>query len=128
MLRHFQLATVLKIRGDAGSAEDMIADLRLDAGGFRAPLDHAVGVLLVHGFFREDAWLAYCRSKQITAGIAGDTGLGDIFVQEVIKIVVTGNVMLLAALLMEAQPIAGVPARNNRRPSSCRTAPTLAKL
>jgi hypothetical protein len=55
MLRHFQLATVLKIRGDAGSAEGMIADLRLDAGGFRASLDHAVGVLLVHGFFREDA-------------------------------------------------------------------------
>ena len=34
MLRHFQLATVLKIRGDAGSTEGMIADLRLDAGGF----------------------------------------------------------------------------------------------
>jgi hypothetical protein len=39
-LRHFQLATVLKIRGDAGSAEGMIADLSLDAGdqagaGFR---------------------------------------------------------------------------------------------
>jgi hypothetical protein len=55
MLRHFQLATVLKLRGDAGSTEGMIADLRLDAGGFRAPLDHAVGVLPVHGFFREDA-------------------------------------------------------------------------
>jgi hypothetical protein len=55
MLRHFQLATVLKIRGDAGSAEGVIADLRLDTGGLRAPLDHAVGVLLVHGFFREDA-------------------------------------------------------------------------
>jgi hypothetical protein len=55
MLRHFQLPTVLKIRSDAGSAEGMIADLRLDARGFRAPLDHAVGVLLVHGFFREDA-------------------------------------------------------------------------
>jgi hypothetical protein len=55
MLPHFQLATVLKIRGDAGCAEGMIADLRLDAGGFRAPLDHAVGVLLVHGLFREDA-------------------------------------------------------------------------
>jgi hypothetical protein len=27
MLRHFQLASVLKIRGDVGSAESMIADL-----------------------------------------------------------------------------------------------------
>jgi hypothetical protein len=35
MLGHFQLATVLKIRGDAGSSEGVIADLRLDAGGFR---------------------------------------------------------------------------------------------
>jgi len=26
----------------------MIADARLDAGRFRAPLDHAVGVLLMH--------------------------------------------------------------------------------
>jgi hypothetical protein len=28
--------------------EGMIADARLDAGRFRAPLDHAVGVLLMH--------------------------------------------------------------------------------
>jgi hypothetical protein len=69
MLRHFQLATVLKIRGDVGSAESMIADLRLDAGGFRAPLDHAVGVLLVHGFFREA--FADIEDRAIWRGFSG---------------------------------------------------------
>jgi hypothetical protein len=49
----------------------MIADLRLDAGGFRAPLDHAVGVLLVHGFFREDAHLrTFVRNRQPPASSA----------------------------------------------------------
>jgi hypothetical protein len=47
--------TLDQVGGDAGGAESMIADLRLDAGGFRPPLDHAIGILLVHGFFREGA-------------------------------------------------------------------------
>ena len=36
MLRHFQLSAVLQIGGDARRAEDMVANLRLDAGPFRA--------------------------------------------------------------------------------------------
>jgi hypothetical protein len=55
MLRHFQFAAVLQVGSDAGRAESMIANLRLDAGGLGAALDHAVGVLLVQGLFREDA-------------------------------------------------------------------------
>jgi hypothetical protein len=51
ILRHFQFAAVLQVGGDAADAEGMIADLRLDAGGLRPPLDHAIGILLVHGFF-----------------------------------------------------------------------------
>ena len=42
MLRHFQFAAVPQVGCDAGDAESMIADLRFDAGGFRAPLDHAI--------------------------------------------------------------------------------------
>jgi hypothetical protein len=45
LLRHFQLAAVLQIRRDAGRAEGMIADARLDAGRFRPPADDAMGVL-----------------------------------------------------------------------------------
>jgi hypothetical protein len=49
LLGHFQLAAVLQIRRDAGRAESMIADARLDAGRFRPPADDAVGVLLGEG-------------------------------------------------------------------------------
>jgi hypothetical protein len=49
LLRHFEFAGVLQIRRDAGRAEGMIADARLDAGRFRAPADDAVGVLLEEG-------------------------------------------------------------------------------
>jgi hypothetical protein len=35
VLRHFQFAAVLQVGGDAGGAESMIADLRLDAGRLR---------------------------------------------------------------------------------------------
>jgi hypothetical protein len=34
LLRHFQFAAVLQIRSDAGRTEGMIANPRLDAGGF----------------------------------------------------------------------------------------------
>ena len=51
MLRHFQFAAVLQVGSDAGRAESMIANLRLDAGGLRPALNHAIGILLVHGFF-----------------------------------------------------------------------------
>jgi hypothetical protein len=42
MLRQFQFAAVLQVVGDAGGAESMIADLRLDAGyTFDGPLGEA---------------------------------------------------------------------------------------
>jgi hypothetical protein len=40
MLRHFQFAAVLEVGSDAGRAESMIANLRLDAGGLGTALDH----------------------------------------------------------------------------------------
>ena len=55
VLRHFQFAAVFKVGGDARGTDGMISNLRFDAGGLRATLDHAIGVLLVQGFFREDA-------------------------------------------------------------------------
>ena len=50
MLRHFQFAAVLQVGGDASGAESMIADLRLDAGGLRPPLDGLTHVrILIRG-------------------------------------------------------------------------------
>jgi hypothetical protein len=74
VLRHFQLAAVLQVGGDAGGPESMVADTGLDAGCLRAALDHAVSVLLVHGFFGKDAGFARGRTKQVSTAIAGDAG------------------------------------------------------
>ena len=50
-----QVRSDLEISSDAGRPEGMVSNLRLDASCFRALLDDTVGVLLVQGFFREDA-------------------------------------------------------------------------
>jgi len=63
MLRHFQFAAVLQVGSDAGRAESMIANLRLDAGRLRAALNHAIGVLLVHRFFSQKAGFASPRAE-----------------------------------------------------------------
>jgi hypothetical protein len=46
LLRDFERAAVLEVRGDAGGAERVVADLRFDAGSGCSPLNDAVGVLL----------------------------------------------------------------------------------
>jgi hypothetical protein len=43
VLRGFERALVLQVRGDAGRPEGMVSDPRLDAGAARPPLDHPVG-------------------------------------------------------------------------------------
>jgi len=58
VLHGFKRAFVLQVRGDAGCPEGMVPDPALDAGVARAPLDHAIGVLLPHGLAGERAGLA----------------------------------------------------------------------
>jgi hypothetical protein len=67
LLGHFQLAAVLQIRRDAGRAESMIADARLDAGRFRPPADDAVGVLLGEGIGSKLAGPPETGIKQVGA-------------------------------------------------------------
>ena len=68
LLRHFQLAAVLQIRGNAGRAEGMIANPRFDAGRFRAPADDAMGVLLEEGVGCKLAGLAAGGAEEIPVG------------------------------------------------------------
>jgi hypothetical protein len=41
----FKRAAVFQIRGDARGAKGVVADMRGDAAGFRAPLNHRVAVV-----------------------------------------------------------------------------------
>jgi hypothetical protein len=57
MVRHlrrfFERAAVLQISGDARRPKGMIADLRADASGFGAPLNHFIGIRLGQGIAGE---------------------------------------------------------------------------
>jgi len=97
LLRHFQLAAVLQIRRDAGRAEGMIADARLDAGRFRAPADDAVSVLLEEGICGKLAGLAAGGTEEIAVDVIGDAGRFDVVVQTLIEPMMTRNVVLLTA-------------------------------
>jgi hypothetical protein len=100
LLSHFQLATVLQIRRNAGGAESMIANPRFDASRFRAPADDAVGVLLEEGIGGKLAGLAAGTPEQIAVDVIGDPGRFDIIVQTLIETMMTGNVVLLAAFFV----------------------------
>ena len=54
----------------------------------------------------ENAWFSGCCTKQVAIQVSDDTGRVDIFIQEVIEVMVTGNVMLLAVLLVQPDPSA----------------------
>jgi hypothetical protein len=81
--------------------QQRIADARLYAGAFRPALDDAIGVLLAKGFACQAAGFSGGRTEQIAIVIAGDAGSLHILVQQVIEIMMTGNIMLFAALLMK---------------------------
>jgi len=92
LLRHFQLATVLQIRRDAGRTEGMIANPRFDPGRFRPPADDAVDVLLKEGIGGKLASLAPGGAEEIAVDVIRDAGRFDIIVQTLIKTMMTGNV------------------------------------
>ena len=106
VLRGFQRALVLQVRGDAGRPEGVVPDPGLDAGAARPPLDHPVGVLLPHGLAGERSGLACRRLEQRRVRVSGDTCGGDVFVKVLLQIVVTRNFMLLATFFVQADPAA----------------------
>jgi len=104
LLRHFQLAAVLQIGRDTGRAEGMIANPRFDARRFGAPADDAVSVLLEEGIGCELAGLSASAAEEITVNVAANASRFDIVVQILIKTMVTGDVVLLAAFFVQTHP------------------------
>ena len=86
LLRDFEFAAVLQIRRDAGRAEGMIADARLDAGRLRAPADDAMGVLLGEGIGCQLSALSAGAAEEIAVDIIGDTGRFNVLVQTLIEV------------------------------------------
>ena len=107
LLGDFKLAAVLQVGGYAGGAKSVVADLRLDAGGGRAALDDAVGVLLPERFPAENAGVSGSRLEEWLIRIAGVEACGgDVSVEEFFQGVVARHFMFLASFFMQPHPAA----------------------
>ena len=108
MVRHLrgalQRAAVLQIGGDARGAKGVVADARGDPGGFRAPLNHRVGVGLRQGGAGELPDRAAVSLEQKRLRLLRQPRAVDICVKVGLSIVMAGHGVMLAALLVQAHP------------------------
>ena len=113
MVRHlrglFKRAAVLQVSGDARGAKGVVADARGDSSGFRAALNHRIGVGLRQGIAGELPGRAAVGLKQQRLWIVRQPRAVDIFVKVDLQIVMARHGVLLAALLVQAH------ARSRRR-------------
>src|SRR4051812_19188346 len=93
-----QRAAVLEVGGDAGGAEAVVADRGGDAGGGGAAADHGVGVGLRQGRAGELAGAAADGAEQRPLRVAAQAGAVEVGGEVVIKVVVAGHLVPLAAL------------------------------
>ena len=118
LLRDFELAAVLQIRGDACGAKSVVADFRFDVGGGRAALDDAVGVLLPERFAAENVGVSSRRLEERLIWIAGDAGGGDICVEQLVLPNCGGKALrALCRPFRVSGPSRGALGRSNHSPS-----------
>jgi hypothetical protein len=101
---------------DSGRAKGVVADPCLDAGDLGAPLNHSVGVLLLHSAAGKRAGLTGRRPEQRPVRTSGNASGRDVFMEVLFQIVVAGHLVLLTPFFMEPYPFRGGPARNNPSP------------
>jgi len=99
VLGHLERSAVFEVGGDAGGAEGVVADQGLDAGLSGPSADHAEDVLLVHGGVVQLARASSRGAEERTVEIAGDAGSRDVLVEVAFEVVMTGDLVLLSALL-----------------------------
>ena len=100
----FERAADLQVSGDARGAKGVVADARRNAGGFRAPLNHRIGVGLGQRIAGELAGRAAVGLEQQRLRLGRQPRAVAIFMQVSFQIVMAGHGVLLAALLLQAHP------------------------
>jgi hypothetical protein len=106
LLGDFQLAAVLEIGRDAGSAEGVTADLCFYPGLGSSPANHSPHIGLQHGTVGQLAAAPPAGAEERPFPILGDAGRRDILLQVEVEIVVGWHLVLLAAFLVEPHPSA----------------------
>ena len=108
MVRHergiLKRPAVFQIRRNARRPKRMVPYLRRDLAGLRAPLNHHIGVRLGQGIAGELASRAAVGLEQQRLRIARESRGVDIFVKVGFKVVMARHGMLLAAVLVQANP------------------------
>jgi len=106
LLGDFELAAVLEIGGNAGGAEGVAADLRLDPGRQRPPSNHPPHIGLQHGPVGQLAAAPLARAEERPLAVLADAGGGDVLLQIAIQIVMGGHLVFLAAFFVKPHPAA----------------------
>src|SRR5262249_28214767 len=85
-LRIFQRATGIEIRSNARRAENVAAELALQAGLCRAPANHLIGVHSMHRPVRQHPGPAGRRAEEGGLPVLADPGRGEILVEELLEL------------------------------------------
>jgi hypothetical protein len=127
LLGNFQLATVLKIRGNSRRPKGVIPELRLDSCAFGPPANHPVSVRLAEGEGGQPTSLARHRAEKQTLRVAVQARNLYICLYIFVEVVVGRNLMPFPALFVESNPAA--PSLNKIVPHFvARAAPTRANV
>ena len=104
MVRHergvLKRPAVFQIRRDTRRPKRMVAHARGDAGGFRASLNHHIGIRLGQGIAGELAGRAAVGLEQERLRIARESCAVDVGVKVGFKVVMARHGVLLAAVLV----------------------------
>src|SRR6516225_1308364 len=103
-LRVFQRDTGFEIRSNARRAENVAAELALQASLCRAPPDHLIGIHAMHGAVRKHPGSAGRRAEEGSLAVLADPGRSEILVEELLKLVMRRHFVALAAFLVQPQP------------------------
>ena len=107
-LRVFEGATVGEIGRDAGCPKTVIADRRVDAGCYRAPSDHAPGIGLRHGLFKQHGRVVPgCGAEEIAFAIFGNASGINVGTQFLGECMMARHLVVLTAFFVQPDLPAG---------------------
>ena len=103
-LRIFQRATGFQIRSNARRAENVAAELALQASFCRASANHLIGIHSMHRPVRQHPGPACRRTEEGGLAFLADPGRSEILVEELLELVMRRHFVALAAFLVQPQP------------------------
>jgi hypothetical protein len=104
LLRHFDPSPALEISGDPGCPKGVVADLCLDADICGSFADHPIRIHLGQRPTRQFPGVPIDGAKEQALGIFRQAGFVQVLVQVLVELVMTRQLVHLAALLPQTDP------------------------